>query len=109
MRGRAGQSTRSRGKRMYLHARLLGLAKDVRLRIILAAFVGMLAVSAGIARLAVVPSDMLVGTIGKISADRLQRVWLTLVQWIGHAYGMPNRHLFLWHLGEKISRVSTLK
>ena len=38
---------------MYLHPRLLGLAKDVRVRIILAAVVGMLAVSAGIARLAV--------------------------------------------------------
>jgi len=38
---------------MYLHPRLLALAKDVRLRILLAALVGMLAVAAGIARLAV--------------------------------------------------------
>ena len=38
---------------MYLHPRLLALAKDVRLRILLAAIVGMLAVAAGIARLAV--------------------------------------------------------
>jgi ATP-binding cassette subfamily B protein len=38
---------------MYLHPRLLALAKGVRGRIILAALVGMLAVAAGIARLAV--------------------------------------------------------
>ncbi len=38
---------------MYLHPRLLALAKDVRWRIILAAVVGMLAVVAGVARLAV--------------------------------------------------------
>ena len=38
---------------MYLHPRLLALAKGVRSRIFLAALVGMLAVAAGIARLAV--------------------------------------------------------
>ncbi|MCH7737116.1 MAG: thiol reductant ABC exporter subunit CydC [Chloroflexi bacterium] len=38
---------------MYLHPRLLALAKGVRWRILLAALVGMLAVVAGIARLAV--------------------------------------------------------
>jgi ATP-binding cassette subfamily C protein CydCD len=38
---------------MYLHPRLLALAKGVRWRIILAAVVGMLAVVAGVARLAV--------------------------------------------------------
>ena len=38
---------------MYLHPRLLALAKGVRWRIILAAVVGMLAVIAGVARLAV--------------------------------------------------------
>ena len=38
---------------MYLHPRLLALAKDIRWRIILAAVVGMLAVVAGVARLAV--------------------------------------------------------
>ena len=38
---------------MYLHPRLLALAKGVRWRIVLAALVGMLAVAAGIARLAV--------------------------------------------------------
>ena len=38
---------------MYLHPRLLALAKGVRWRIIIAALVGMLAVAAGIARLAV--------------------------------------------------------
>jgi ATP-binding cassette subfamily B protein len=38
---------------MYLHPRLLALAKDVRWRIILAAVVGMLAAVAGVARLAV--------------------------------------------------------
>ena len=38
---------------MYLHPRLLSLAKDVRWRIIISAIVGMLAVAAGVARLAV--------------------------------------------------------
>ena len=38
---------------MYLHPRLLSLAMDVRWRIIISAVVGMLAVSAGVARLAV--------------------------------------------------------
>jgi len=38
---------------MYLHPRLLALAKDVRWRILFAALVGMLAVVAGVARLAV--------------------------------------------------------
>ena len=38
---------------MYLHPRLLSLARDVRWRIIAAAIVGMLAVAAGVARLAV--------------------------------------------------------
>ena len=38
---------------MYLHPRLLSLAADVRWRIIISAVVGMLAVSAGVARLAV--------------------------------------------------------
>ncbi|PKB70617.1 MAG: thiol reductant ABC exporter subunit CydC [SAR202 cluster bacterium Io17-Chloro-G6] len=38
---------------MYLHPRLLALAKGVRWRILLAALVGMLAVVAGVARLAV--------------------------------------------------------
>ena len=38
---------------MYLHPRLLALAKGVRWRIFLAALVGMLAVAAGVARLAV--------------------------------------------------------
>jgi len=38
---------------MYLHPRLLALAKGVRWRIVLAALVGMLAAAAGIARLAV--------------------------------------------------------
>ena len=38
---------------MYLHPRLLSLAVDVRWRIIISAVVGMLAVSAGVARLAV--------------------------------------------------------
>ena len=38
---------------MYLHPRLLALAKDVRWRILFAAVVGMLAVVAGVARLAV--------------------------------------------------------
>ncbi len=33
-----------------------------------------------VARLAVVPADMLVGTIGKIGADRLQRIRQTLAQ-----------------------------
>ena len=35
---------------MYLHPRLLSLAMDVRWRIIISAVVGMLAVSAGVAR-----------------------------------------------------------
>jgi len=39
---------------MYLHPRLLALAKGVRWRILLAALVGMLAVVAGVARLALV-------------------------------------------------------
>ena len=38
---------------MYLHPRLLSLAMDVRWRIIISAVVGMLAVAAGVARLAV--------------------------------------------------------
>ena len=38
---------------MYLHPRLLALAKGVRSRIFLAALVGMLAAAAGVARLAV--------------------------------------------------------
>ena len=38
---------------MYLHPRLLSLAADVRWRIIISAVVGMLAVTAGVARLAV--------------------------------------------------------
>ena len=38
---------------MYLHPRLLSLAKDVRWRIIVSAVVGMLAAAAGVARLAV--------------------------------------------------------
>ena len=38
---------------MYLHPRLLSLAADVRWRIIVSAIVGMLAVTAGVARLAV--------------------------------------------------------
>ena len=38
---------------MYLHPRLLALAADVRWRIIISAVVGMLAVAAGVARLAV--------------------------------------------------------
>ena len=38
---------------MYLHPRLLSLAADVRWRIIISAIVGMLAVAAGVARLAV--------------------------------------------------------
>ena len=38
---------------MYLHPRLLSLAADVRWRIIISAVVGMLAVAAGVARLAV--------------------------------------------------------
>ena len=38
---------------MYLHPRLLALASDVRWRIIISAVVGMLAVAAGVARLAV--------------------------------------------------------
>ena len=38
---------------MYLHPRLLALAADVRWRIIISAIVGMLAVAAGVARLAV--------------------------------------------------------
>ena len=38
---------------MYLHPRLLALAKSVRWRILLAALVGMLAVVDGIARLAI--------------------------------------------------------
>ena len=38
---------------MYLHPRLLSLATDVRWRIIISAVVGMLAVTAGVARLAV--------------------------------------------------------
>lgn len=38
---------------MYLHPRLLSLANDVRWRIIISAVVGMLAVAAGVARLAV--------------------------------------------------------
>ena len=38
---------------MYLHPRLLSLASDVRWRIIISAVVGMLAVAAGVARLAV--------------------------------------------------------
>ena len=38
---------------MYLHPRLLSLANDVRWRIIISAIVGMLAVAAGVARLAV--------------------------------------------------------
>ena len=38
---------------MYLHPRLMALAADVRWRIILSAIVGMLAVAAGVARLAV--------------------------------------------------------
>ena len=38
---------------MYLHPRLLSLAVDVRWRIIISAVVGMLAVAAGVARLAV--------------------------------------------------------
>ena len=38
---------------MYLHPRLLALASDVRWRIIISAIVGMLAVTAGVARLAV--------------------------------------------------------
>ncbi len=38
---------------MYLHPRLLSLANDVRWRIILSAVIGMLAVAAGVARLAV--------------------------------------------------------
>ena len=38
---------------MYLHPRLLSLAVDVRWRIIISAIVGMLAVAAGVARLAV--------------------------------------------------------
>ena len=38
---------------MYLHPRLLALAKGVRWRILFAAVVGMLAVVSGVARLAV--------------------------------------------------------
>ena len=38
---------------MYLHPRLLALAQDVRWRILLAAFVGVLAAAAGVARLVV--------------------------------------------------------
>ncbi len=38
---------------MYLHPRLLSLAQDIRWRIIFAALIGMLAVAAGVARLAV--------------------------------------------------------
>jgi mRNA interferase MazF len=35
-----------------------------------------------IARLAVVPADLLVGAIGEISSERLQRIHQTLAEWI---------------------------
>ena len=38
---------------MYLHPRLLALTEGVRLRILAAALIGLLAVAAGVARLAV--------------------------------------------------------
>ena len=35
-----------------------------------------------IARLAIVPASMLVGTIGEISSERLQRIWQRLAAWV---------------------------
>ena len=47
---------------MYLHPRLLALTEGVRLRILAAAVIGLLAVAVGVARLAVA-ATVIVGTL----------------------------------------------
>ena len=56
---------------MYLHPRLLALAADVRWRIIISAVVGMLAVAAGVARLAVAAVIIVEVVRGNLSFESL--------------------------------------